>query len=289
MQGRVRCRTATLYHSRTRRGTQECVRHGGSVYFLNLSFLQFLAVFGSISAISVALYLLDRSRRKLVVSTLRFWIAAEQPAVAARRRRVQQPWSLLLQLVSMALLLLAIANCGWARPAQAGRDHVIVLDTSAWMAGRSGNRTLMDVARDRARQYLKALPVRDRVMLVRADGMATPATAFELDRKKIEDAIKASAARLHGAQPRPGAAVRAPHSGAGRPSRRRNRVHRLGPDRAARSRRRGAAAQSARDRDSRQCRKRGAAQGGHAAQRRGCGALGDLRGRRAITASGRTP
>ena len=164
------------------------------MYFLNLSLLQFLAVFGSISAISVALYLLDRSRRKLVVSTLRFWIAAEQPAVAARRRRVQQPWSLLLQLLSMALLLLAISQLRLGSPAQAGRDHVIVLDTSAWMAGRSGNRTLMDVARERARQYLKALPVRDRVMLVRADGMATPATAFEVDHKKIDDAIAASQA-----------------------------------------------------------------------------------------------
>jgi hypothetical protein len=162
------------------------------VYFLNLSLLQFLAVFGSISAISVALYLLDRSRRKLVVSTLRFWVAAEQPAVAARRRRIQQPWSLLLQLLSMALLLLAIAQLRLGTPAQAGRDHVIVLDTSSWMAGRSGNRTLMDVARDRARQYLKALPARDRVMLVRADGLATPATPFELDRKKIEAAIAAS-------------------------------------------------------------------------------------------------
>ena len=127
-----------------------------------------------------------------MVSTLRFWIAAEQPAVAARRRRVQQPWSLLLQLVSMALLLLAISQLRLGTPAQAGRDHVIVLDTSAWMAGRSGNRSLMDVARDRARQYLKALPLRDRVMLVRADGMATPATAFEVDRNKIEDAVKAS-------------------------------------------------------------------------------------------------
>jgi hypothetical protein len=164
------------------------------MYFLNLSFLQFLAVFGAVSSISVALYLLDRSRRKLVVSTLRFWIAAEQPAVAARRRRVQQPWSLLLQLVSMALLLLAIGQPRLGTPEQAGRDHVIVLDTSAWMAGRSGNRTLMEVARDRARQYLKALPVHDRVMLVRADGMATPATAFEADRKKIEAAIAASEA-----------------------------------------------------------------------------------------------
>jgi hypothetical protein len=162
------------------------------VYFLNLSFLQFLAVFGTVSAVSVALYLLDRSRRKLVVSTLRFWIAAEQPAVAARRRRVQQPWSLLLQLLSMALLLLAISQLRLGTPAQAGRDHVIVLDTSAWMAGRTGTRSLMDVARDRAQQYLKALPVRDRVMLVRADGMATPATAFEVDHNKVENAIKAS-------------------------------------------------------------------------------------------------
>jgi hypothetical protein len=162
------------------------------MFLLNLSLFQFLAVFGSISAISVALYLLDRSRRKLVVSTLRFWVSAEQPAVAARRRRIQQPWSLLLQLVSMALLLLAIAQLRLGSPEAAGRDHVIVLDTSSWMAARSGNRTLMDVARDRARQYLHALPARDRVMLVRADGLTTPVTAFEPDRKRVEKAINQS-------------------------------------------------------------------------------------------------
>jgi hypothetical protein len=162
------------------------------MYFLNLSLFQFIAIFGSISAISVALYLLDRSRRKLVVSTLRFWVAAEQPAVAARRRRIQQPWSLLLQLISMALLILAIAQLRLGTPEPAGRDHVIVLDTSSWMAARSGNRTLLDVARDRARQYLKALPSHDRVMLIRADALATPATAFELDRKKVDTAIRTS-------------------------------------------------------------------------------------------------
>src|SRR5689334_16411325 len=109
------------------------------MYFLNLSVFQFLAVFGSVAAVSVALYLLDRSRRKQVVSTLRFWVSAEQPAVAARRRRINQPWSLLLQLVSMALLVLAIAQLRFGSPAQSGRDHVIVLDVSAWMAARSGN------------------------------------------------------------------------------------------------------------------------------------------------------
>src|SRR5215813_15217472 len=162
------------------------------MFLLNLSLFQFIAVFGSISAVSVALYLLDRSRRKLVVSTLRFWVAAEQPAVAARRRRIQQPWSLLLQLLSMALLLLAIAQLRLGSPARAGRDHVIVLDTSSWMAARSGSRTLMDAAKQRARQYLHALPAHDRVMLVRAGAIAAPATAFEPDRKRVEDAIQAS-------------------------------------------------------------------------------------------------
>ena len=160
--------------------------------FLNLSVFQFLAVFGSIAAVSVALYLLDRSRRKQVVSTLRFWVAAEQPAVAARRRHINQPWSLILQLVSMALLLLAIAQMQFGGPQSTARDHVIVLETSAWMGARSGNRTLMDIAKQRARQYLRSLPARDRVMLVRADALATPATAFEPDRKRVEDAIRAS-------------------------------------------------------------------------------------------------
>jgi hypothetical protein len=162
------------------------------VYFLNLSLVQFLAVFGSIAAISVALYLLDRSRRKQVVSTLRFWVGAEQPAAAARRRHINQPWSLILQLVSMALLLLAIAQLRLGSPLQAGRDHVLIVDTSAWMAARSGNRTLIDLARERARRYLNAVPARDRVMLVRADALATPATGFEPDRRKVETAIQAS-------------------------------------------------------------------------------------------------
>jgi hypothetical protein len=162
------------------------------MYLLNLSLAQFLTVFGSVAAISVALYLLDRSRRRQVVSTLRFWVAAAQPVAAARRRHLQQPWSLALQLLGMALLLLAIAQLRLGTPASAGRDHVLVLDTSAWMAARSGNRTLMDVARLRAIQYLRSLPRRDRVMLVRADALATPATSFDLDRANLEAAIRAS-------------------------------------------------------------------------------------------------
>src|SRR5262249_40369696 len=93
--------------------------------------------------------------------------------------------------------------------ALAPRDHIILLDTSSWMAARSGNRTLMDVAKDRARAYLRAVPGRDRVMLVRADALTTPATAFEPDHRVVDRAILASEAR-------PGRGLRPPHPIAGR-------------------------------------------------------------------------
>lgn len=159
------------------------------MHLLNLTLAQFLALFGGASALMLALYLLDRSRRRQVVSTLRFWVSAEQPTVVARRRRIQQPFSLLLQLAGIALLLLAVAQLRLGAPASAPRDHVLILDTSAWMAARTSTRTLMDLARDRARAYVRIVPARDRIMLVRADALTTPATAFEPDRKKLEEAI----------------------------------------------------------------------------------------------------
>ena len=172
-------------------GTSACATRL-RVHLLNLTLGQFLAIFGSVSAVMLALYLLDRSRRRQVVSTLRFWVSAQQPTVVARRRRIQQPWSLLLQLIGMALLLLAIAQLRLGAPASAPRDHVLILDTSAWMAAHNSKRTLMDLARDRARADVRAVPLRDRIMLVRADALTTPATAFEPDRKKLEEAIAAS-------------------------------------------------------------------------------------------------
>ena len=159
------------------------------MFFLNLSLPEFLALLGSLSGAMVALYLLDRMRKKHTVPTLRFFAAAEQPPVLKHRRKLQQPWSLLLQLLSLLLLLLAIAQLRWGSPARASRDHVLILDTSAWMAARSGQNRLIDQARSVARSYVRTLPSSDRVMVVRADVLATPATLFESDRQKIQRAI----------------------------------------------------------------------------------------------------
>ena len=159
------------------------------MFFLNLGLGQLLLAASAISAFTVALYLLDRSRRRQVVSTLRFWTQARQPVQTSRRRMIRQPMSLLLQLAGILLLLLAIAQPRIGNPfARPGYD-VLVLDTSAWMAARSGKNLLIDTARKRALQWVASLPAQDRVMLVRADALATPATAFESDPSRVRAAI----------------------------------------------------------------------------------------------------
>ncbi len=69
----------------------------------------------------------------------------------------------------------------------AGRDHVLILDTSAWMGSSAAVRATARCSMKRAiprAPICAPCPRRDRVMLVRADALATPATAFEPDRQR---------------------------------------------------------------------------------------------------------
>ncbi|MEO8099832.1 MAG: VWA domain-containing protein [Acidobacteriota bacterium] len=166
--------------------------------FLNLGLGELLGLLGAVSAGVVALYLLDRTKRHQIVSTMRFWIAAGSRTDLKHRKRIQQPWSLLLQLLSLALLLIAIAGPQFGVFDGPGSDHVVVLDTSAWMGAITAQGTLLDQSKANALAYLRTLPRRDRVMLVRADALATPATAFELDRGIVQNAIQQSQAGASG-------------------------------------------------------------------------------------------
>ncbi len=159
--------------------------------FLNLSIGEFLAVAGVISAAVLALYLMDRSKRRQVVATMRFWTAGQTPEEMKRKRRIHQPWSLLLQLLSILLLLAAIAEPFWGNR-NATRDHVLLLDTSAWMGARARQGNLLDQAKTAALAYLASLPASDRVMLVRADALPTPVTQFESNRSIVAAAIRQS-------------------------------------------------------------------------------------------------
>jgi transposase len=134
---------------------------------------------GLAATVPIALHLLWRRRPKPVpFPTLRF---LREACVRTRRsRNITQFLVLLLRV--LVLLLLAFA---FARPKfmlggglSAGRrTALIVLDTSASMHFRHGDRTALDLARERADRLLATFGPTDRVGLV-APGLSEPRLVF---------------------------------------------------------------------------------------------------------------
>ena len=163
------------------------------MFFANLSLVELSLLFAAAAGVTVALYLLSFSRRQVVVSTMRFWQAAKRAAERKRRRRIDEPWSLLMQLLALACLLLAVSQPRWGSPESTGRDHVLLIDTSAWMSARSWQGPLKGEAERKSLEWLATLPDEDRVMVVEAGPLASPKTPFESNREKVRQAIRAAA------------------------------------------------------------------------------------------------
>ncbi|MFL6416218.1 MAG: vWA domain-containing protein [Bryobacteraceae bacterium] len=159
------------------------------MFFLNLSAAEFLTLLGALGGLVTALYLFDRTKRKRVVSTLRFWALAAAAEDHPHRKKVNQPWSLVLQLLSLLCLLLAIAQLNWGTREFRSRDHVLLLDTSAWAGAVDPSGKVIDREREAARSYLAALRPGDRVLLVAADALSTPVTAFTADRAILRSGL----------------------------------------------------------------------------------------------------
>ena len=162
------------------------------MFFLNLTATEFFSLLGVLGSSITALYLLDRSRRKKYVSSLRFWAFSGATPTQQTRKHVNQPWSLLLQLLSLLLLLSAVAQLQLGDRSNSARDHVLLLDTSAWSMARLAGGTVLDAEIREAETYIGALPAGDRVMLARVDALTTPVVSFTQDRDQLITALRQS-------------------------------------------------------------------------------------------------
>ncbi|MBV8866240.1 MAG: VWA domain-containing protein, partial [Acidobacteriaceae bacterium] len=161
-------------------------------FFLNLTAGEFFTLLGALGSLITALYMLDRAQRRKIVSTLHFWVQAGATDQHEARRKMREPWSLVLQLVSLLLLLLAISRVQWGGRDRRSRDHIFLLDTSSWTAAPTAagpNATVLAREKELARHFFSALPPSDRVMLVAAGGLATPLTHFTHERRQFTAAL----------------------------------------------------------------------------------------------------
>jgi uncharacterized membrane protein/uncharacterized protein YegL len=158
------------------------------MWFLNLTAVEFAVLLGVLGGLITALYLLGREKQKRTVSTLRFWRGNSGTEPQARPHRLSEPWSLILQFIALALLLLAIAQLQFGRT-HAVHDHVLIVDNSAWTAERTAGGTLLDKEKNAARRWMASIPSGDRILLVRADERPLPLTPFSSDRRTSRAAL----------------------------------------------------------------------------------------------------
>jgi Ca-activated chloride channel homolog len=147
------------------------------------------AIWATLAATALWLYLHHRRPQHRRVSTLRFW-ASVQPISQPRRRKLREPWAFLAQILFLLFLVLALANPRWG-PVSEGRSVALVIDASIWSQVQpSGERAWIDLARAEALKVLDALPNGDRVLLLRAEADAPPVLSFTTDRAALRRAIQ---------------------------------------------------------------------------------------------------
>lgn len=150
------------------------------------------ALAASVGASIVLLYVLKVRRRRVEVPFSPLWRRVLEDNRPARLwDRLKWIVSLLVQLLVLALLLLALGHPQAENAVREGRSVVLIVDTSASMTARDedGHRTRIERAKEEAQEVIDALGPRDEVMLVRMDGQLEPVTPFLDDFGLVEEAV----------------------------------------------------------------------------------------------------
>lgn len=145
-----------------------------------------------IAAAVVALYVLKLRRRSVLVPFSVLWqrVLGEQETTNLFSR-LKRLLSLLLQLLLVALLLLALADPRETRAGPSDRHIVALVDTSASMQAVDVAPSRLGVAKERLRRVITDLGERDRMLIVGMSANLTPMTSMTGDTARLNEAVGA--------------------------------------------------------------------------------------------------
>lgn len=162
-----------------------------------MSFLTPLAFLAALIAIPIILlYMLRLRRRELLVSSNFLW----QQII--RDKEANTPWQrlrrnllMILQLIILALLVLALARPAQIVPTITAGKTVILLDASASMNARDmDGRSRFEVAKEEALRILSEAGSGDEISVIRVAELSEPLIAYSNDFNAVRSAINSAQA-----------------------------------------------------------------------------------------------
>ncbi|MBC8161859.1 MAG: VWA domain-containing protein [Roseiflexaceae bacterium] len=166
-----------------------------------MSLLAPLALLGAaiVGPLIIAMYLLKLRREQHTVSSTFLWQKMVRDVEAnAPWQRLRRNWLLLLQLLILALLVLALARPFFRTAGIAGRNLIVIIDRSASMGATDVGQTRLAAAKSQAIALVDQLPDGGRATVIAAGGQMEVPAASTTDRRQLRDAINGIEVRFGG-------------------------------------------------------------------------------------------
>jgi hypothetical protein len=160
------------------------------MHFAGYSLLGLLGVFGAAAAAAVTLYILKLRRRPVPVVFSPIWKRVLGDRESSRLFSQLKRWlSLLLQLVLLALLVLALGDPRFASRAAEARHLVVLIDSSASMQSSDVLPSRLGAAREAVLGLISGLGPTDRMLLAAMDASVTPLSTMTDDAPELQAAL----------------------------------------------------------------------------------------------------
>lgn len=161
---------------------------------------------GLVIPVIVILYMLKKRTRPKTVSSILLWLRLERLNIPALRlSRLLRSLLLLLQILTAAVLVLALARPVLNIIGGSGRTSIIIIDTSMSMAVAQEGGTRLDQAKDQVRDLIRGKATGDRLALITMGEEASVLSGFTADTAVLSRAL--DRAQVNSARANPDAAL----------------------------------------------------------------------------------